>query len=482
MSGVSWWPSSDGAAPRHATRRNPARQTDGGQVAAVARTLGTPLLPWQQYAADICGERRDDGSYEYQVVIITVPRQTGKTTLIRALGTHRALVLGRDFYYTAQTGKDARERWTDLVNILRVNPALKDRIKISLRGGSEQIAFQAGGAFRVFAPTPQSLHGYTPPTVCIDEAFAQTGAAGELLMGAIGPAQITIRDKQIIIVSTMGTAESVFLHDWIDRAIGGMPRVAILDWGAGDDVDPYTAAGVESFHPGIGYILNGKVLEAADVLEQIDRNTRAEYERAYANRRTQTTSNLIPADVWRDLADEQLAPPADTSDITLAYDVALDRLSSTITAQWLTDDGKPAAKIVQAGPGVTWLVDAVDDLIDRWQPARTAAAGNGDVLAVTAELRKRDREIHELTEREYAMATGGFLTLIETAGLVQDGSPIFEHSVTGLVTRPGAVDGASFSRRHSVGDSSAGVAAAVGLWELTTQEEHGIPLLDFGAA
>lgn len=482
MTGVDWWPSSDGAAPRHATRRNLDRQTDGDQVAAVARALGTPLIPWQRYAADICGERRADGSYEYQVVIITVPRQTGKTTLIRALGTHRALVLGRDFFYTAQTGKDARERWMDLVKILRVNAALKERWTLSLRGGSEQVAFTDGAAFRVFAPTPESLHGYTPPTVCIDEAFAQSAAAGELLMGAIGPAQITIRDKQIIIVSTMGTAESVFLHDWIDRAIGGMPRVAILDWGADDDADPYTAAGVEAFHPGIGYVLNGKVLEAADVLEQIDRNTRAEYERAYANRRTLTTSNLIPADVWRDLADADLAAPADTTTLTLAYDVSLDRLSSTITAQWITDTGQPAAKIVKAGPGVAWLADSVDDLIRRWRPARTAAAANGDVLTVTADLRKRGHEIDELSERQYAMATGRFLTLIDTGDLVHDGSLIFEQSVTGLVTRPGAVDGVAFSRRHSVGDSSAGIAAAVGLESLIAGEDQGVPLLDFGAA
>lgn len=482
MTGVDWWPSSDGAAPRHATRRNLSLETDGHQVRAVARALGTPLIPWQSYAADICGERRADGSYEYQVVIITVPRQTGKTTLIRALGTHRALVLGRDFFYTAQTGKDARERWMDLVKILRVNAALKDRVTISLRGGSEQVAFSDGAAFRVFAPTPESLHGYTPPTVCIDEAFAQSASAGELLMGAIGPAQITIRDKQIIIVSTMGTAESVFLHDWIERAIGGMPRVAILDWGAGDDVDPYTAAGVEQFHPGVGYVLNGKVLEASDVLEQIDRNTRAEFERAYANRRTLTTSHLIPPDRWRDLGDAGLAAPTNTRDLTLAYDVGLDRLSSTITAQWKTPTGKVATKVVQAGPGTAWLVDAVDDLVTRWRPTDLVAVGNGPVLEVTAQLRARGHRINELGERDFATACGAFLTLVDTAGLVHDYDAVLEQSVTGLVTRPGAVDGVAFSRRHSVGDSSAGIAAAAGLWIANRDANPGKPEIHYGAA
>lgn len=176
------------------------------------------------------------------MVVVSVPRQTGKTTLLRAVGAHSCLVCGRDVFYTAQTGKDARERWLDLVKILRVNDALADRVKIGLRGGSEQVVFtDTGAAFRVFAPTPESLHGYTPPKVMIDEAFAQTGMSGELLMGAIGPAQITIRDRQIWIVSTAGTAESTFLHDWIDRGVEGTPRVAAFVWGARDDQNPTTS-------------------------------------------------------------------------------------------------------------------------------------------------------------------------------------------------------------------------------------------------
>lgn len=311
MDGPSWPTSS--AAPRHATPRDLSRPSDGAQVGVIARTLGTPLIPWQQYVADVAGERRPDGSYEYQFVVVSVPRQCGKTTLLRAVGTHSALVLGRDVFYTAQTGKDARERWSDLVKILQVHPALGPRVDIKLRGGSEQAVFPGGAAFRCFAPTPESLHGYTPPKVMIDEAFAQTGPSGELLMGAIGPAQITITDRQLWIVSTAGTAESTFLHDWIDRAIDGAPRVAVFDWGATDDQDPFKLEDIAAFHPGIGQLLNGHVLTPADVLEQADRNSRAEYERAYANRRTLTTSHLIPFETWGALAVRAANPSAPPS-------------------------------------------------------------------------------------------------------------------------------------------------------------------------
>jgi Phage terminase-like protein, large subunit len=413
-------------------------------------------------------------------VIVSVPRQTGKTTLIRAVGTHRCLVCGRDVFYTAQTAKDAKERWTDLVKVLRVNDALRDRVKVSLRGGSEQVAFQGGGAFRVFAPTPESLHGYTPPTVCIDEAFALSGAKGELLMGAIGPAQITVTDKQIWIVSTAGTAESTFLHEWIDRAVEGMPRVAVFVWGATDEQDPFNPEHIAAFHPGVGFPLNGKVLTAHDVLEQADRNSRAEYERAYANRRTVTLSHLIPAERWRALEAETLTPP-DLRRVVVSYDVAPDRQSAAILATWIDDQGHPVTKIAQAGPGISWLAPAVAALDRDWRPAATAAVDNGPVLEVTEQLRALGVDVEVLKEREFATASGAFLSRIDHGSIHHDGSDLLELSVTGLVTRSAVSDGVAFSRRHSIGDSSPAVAAVVGAWVAARDDLDTAPMVRFAS-
>lgn len=440
------------------------------------------MIPWQRQVADVALERRDDGSYEYQVVVVSVPRQTGKTTLIRAIGTHRALVNGRSVFYTAQTGKDARERWLDLVKILRVNPALRDRVKIGLRGGSEQIEFPSGAAFRVFAPTPESLHGYTPPLVVIDEAFSQTPMQGELLMGAIGPAQFTIVDRQLWIVSTAGTADSTFLHDWIDRGIEGTPRVAAFVWGASDEHDPFNPEHIGEFHPGVGQRLNGKLLTADDVLEQADRNTRAEYERAYANRRTLTLSHLIPSEVWRELKVDELAPPSSTSEAVLAFDVDNTREGSTITASWTDQHGRPMVKVVKAAPGMGWLAAAVDELRREWRPRELVAVGNGPVLDVVARVNQLAGEdvVKVLTEREYASACTALLSRVEESSIGHDGGELLLGSIVGLVTRP-AGDGVAFSRRHSVGDSSAAIAAAAGTFIATTRRSAAAPFVYFGS-
>lgn len=456
-----------GAPPRYATPRNPGAYSEGGQVGVIARVLGTPLIPWQQYVADVAGERRPDGSYEYEVVVVTVPRQTGKTTLLRAVGTQRAIA-GRDVFYTAQTGKDARARWYDLVKVLRVNPALKEpRTKVALRGGSEHVLFTASGAvFQCFAPTPESLHGYTPPTVMVDEAFAQTGGKGELLMGAIGPAQFTVVDRQIWIVSTAGTAESEWFHDWIDRGREGSDRIALFDWGARDDQNPYELDDIAAFHPGVGFELNGKVLTPGDVLGELGKNTRAEYERAFANRRTLTVSHLVPAEDWRALR-LKVRPPA-REECVLAYDVAFDRQSAAILAVWRTKAGKPCGTIVRHQAGTSWLVEELDALATSWRPLALAAVDNGPVLDITRALRARGHVPHVLAEREFATACSAFLTRIDekTVAWTAKNDPaaeILERSVTGLVTRTSGGDGVAFSRRHSVGDSAPAIALTAGV-------------------
>lgn len=473
-----------GAPPRFATPRNPAAYTEGPQVGVVAKTLGTPLIPWQQYTADVAGERRDDGSYEYEVVVVTVPRQTGKTTLIRAVGTQRALS-GRDVFYTAQTGKDARARWYDLVKILRVNAALRDRIKVALRGGSEHVLFPSGAVFQCFAPTPESLHGYTPPTVMVDEAFSQTGGKGELLMGAIGPAQFTIIDRQIWIVSTAGTAESEWLHGWIEKAMEGVARVALFDWGARDDQNPYALEDIAAFHPGVGFELNGKTLVADDVLAELEKNTRAEYERAFANRRTLTANNLIPAESWRPLKLTHAPAALDYAKCVLSYDVAVDRQSAAIVATWAEPNGDPCSLVLRHAPGTSWLAGAVDELARTGRPRALAAVDNGPVLDITRQLRALGHDPDVLGEREFSAATTAVLTRVDDQSThwwadTDQAAALFERSVTGLVTRSSTVDGVAFSRRHSVGDSSVGIAYTAGLAVLAKHQHHAAPMIRFG--
>src|ERR1035437_8729201 len=96
--------------PRYATVRTPERETLGRAAAKIARLLGQPLMPWQRRVADVALERAA-GRLVFQDVVLTVPRQQGKSYLLLVLLLVRALLEPRtNAVYAAQTGLDARKK------------------------------------------------------------------------------------------------------------------------------------------------------------------------------------------------------------------------------------------------------------------------------------------------------------------------------------------------------------------------------------
>ena len=439
------------APPRWATPRTPDRWTEGNAVASVAAALGTPFMPWQRLVVDVAGERLPDGRYAYPVVVVTVPRQSGKTTLLRARGVARCLMRpDTQVFYTAQTGKDARERWEDLVKQIAAGP-LRARVVATRAAGAVRLKFPNTSAFRVFAPVPSSLHGYTPDEVMIDEAWAFDAARGDALMGAIVPAQITVTDRQLWIVSTAGTSDSAFLRQWVDDGRNGAAGVAYFEWSAPDDADLFDPAAIRAYHPAIGH-----TIEVDDIIAAATQLSRGEYERAYGNRWTRTIESWVPADEWAGLAGPQTPPPPGA--VHLAADVAYDRRSADIVAAWVDSDGVTNVRVVRTDAGDRWLPVELDRIAGELSPRRPV--GVDDAGPVRTAAGAVTHPIRYLTTAEFGAACGELLTDIRTGRFRHDGSERLARAVEDAITRP-LGDLWVFSRRSSKGPISALTATAV---------------------
>src|SRR5213080_3916345 len=119
--------------PKWATPRRPERESFGGEIAAAGAALGQPFMPHQRMIAEVGGEvNRRTGLPAYRTVIGTVSWQIHRCTAPRWAHPQRSA-------FTAQSGKDARDKWLDELfplirksRVLRPGAGLTDRICVGM--------------------------------------------------------------------------------------------------------------------------------------------------------------------------------------------------------------------------------------------------------------------------------------------------------------------------------------------------------------
>src|SRR5580765_2255902 len=316
--------------PRWATPRRPERRTLGPRVAAIAAKLGLPFMPWQELVSNVGFELRDDGRLQYRKVIVSVPRQCGKTTMLLAWEVDRALGWGsrQRVIYSAQTGKDARGKLLeDQVPLLEGSPFRAAVASTVKSNGSESILFKGGSRISVLSGSDTAGHGKTIGLGVIDEAWKDEDAAREQ---ALLPAMRTVANAQLIIASTMGTDESLYLNAIIDggRVVAEDPdaRTCYFEWSAPDDADPADPLTWWSCTPALGFTIEEETI-AAEYETALAEGKLGEFRRASLNQRTQSAERVIPAAAWEQVCSADVVAQAP---FVLGVDCTPDQAHSSI--------------------------------------------------------------------------------------------------------------------------------------------------------
>ena len=428
------------AAPKYATRRNPANPTFGARIAAVAAYLGGSLMPWQRQVADVALELDPEtpGAWRYPVVVVTVPRQAGKSFLLRAVMVDRMMAYNRhEILMTAQTGKDARKRWKQINTALNAEKK-PGYFRVYASQGSERTEYLKRGSFiSPFAPTPTAVHGDSLNLVMIDEAWAFDEESGTALTAAINPTFATVIDSQLWIVSTKGTARSAYLNRLITqgRAATQDPasRTAYFEWSADPDLaaaDPY-GRDTLAFHPAIGYT------QTFDKLLTLGRDEPlATWKRSYLNLEDLTgEASVIDLAIWDSLAtpSEQLAPPGPGL-ITVGVDVATDGSGATIYGAYRSGEDTQAVCLA-AQSGTMWVTDAISRMYHAGYTDIVADA-TGPMRTVLAELEEMGVPVTVVNTREYAAACQWLIDKTKAGTVHHDGDPATRAALEDAVTRP----------------------------------------------
>lgn len=432
--------------------------------------MGTPLMPWQRLVADVALELDQvTGHFVYREVGLTVPRQSGKTTLILSVIFARALAEKRqNIRYTAQTGADARKKLIDdWLQAVESSPFHKRGLfKTRLTNGHEALKFRNGSHVGLVATTKKAGHGGTIDLAFLDESFAHPDAR---LEQALRPAMITrtYPGSQLWVVSTAGTPEgSPYLWDKVEKyrevvEAGLTHSVCYFEWSAAEELDPADPDTWLTCMPALGHT---QTVEA--VRGELEGMALNEFERAYLNRWKAAASDpVIPLSTWKALAD----PASQALDpVCFAFDVTPDGAAASIAAAGHRADGNAHVEVVEQDTGTGWLAAKLAELVRVHRPLAVMCDPAGTAGSVLPKLAAEGVEVVSMSAREHAQACGLLKDTVVQEGLRHLGTPELVAALDGAVKRP-LTDAWAWSRKSSSVDISPLVAVTLALWGLQTQ-------------
>ena len=369
-------------------------------------------MPWQRLVADIAYEIDEEtGRLAYREVRLTVPRQSGKTTLMLAAMTHRCIAMGdrQRIFYTAQTGKDARLKWEDEHVPVLERSALAPLIQVRRTNGSEAIRWNNGSLWSLLATTESAGHGAQADLGVLDEAFSYVD---DRLEQAMKPAMVTRPQPQLWIVSTAGTEDSLYLNEKIDdgrmrAAAGATSSVAFFEWSAPEEADIASPDTWRACMPALGLTVP---IEA--IRSDFESMREPEFRRAYLNQRQDRAASaqwqIISEADWTACADKNSAI-ADTP--TIALDVTPSRSMASLCAAGVRDDGVAHIEVIGNRPGTSWVLDwfAAEDRVRKYRSIVIDPVSGANSLV--SDLRNLGLQIVEVGTRQMVAGCGKFYDL-----------------------------------------------------------------------
>lgn len=308
----------------------------------------------------------------WPTTIVSVPRQSGKTTIAKATTDARAKRAPKqDLFGTAQT------RLYAVGHLEKLALSLGGSIKARLGVGAERITWPNGSIYRVVAPTDVGGHGDSLHFMLIDEAWTLDSR----FLGGVRPAMAAVVDSQMLITSTMGTEDSETWNGLVqigrEAATDPDARIAYLEYSAPDEAAVFDESRWHEWMPALGRTITHAHIRAdRDLLEPVD------FVRGYGNLTTKSLVSVFPSD-WVEDAWRVVDPP---ERFVLAVDVNDSPPGAAVSTGHLSTAG-PAVRLIEWRFGSsTWVPGFIEEVIRERTVEAVVADFGGPARQIQAEL------------------------------------------------------------------------------------------------
>lgn len=408
------------ARPRWETQPTPKAPGWQRDVYESTRTItdGDPM-PWQRTPMRLATELTDAELPRWPTVVVSVPRQSGKTTIAKATTDARAKrAPGQSLFGTAQTRLYAVGHLENLA--LSLGSAVKSRLGV----GAERITWPNGSTYQVIAPTDVGGHGDSVDFMLIDEAWT----LDRRFLGGVRPAMAARPRSQMLITSTMGTEESEAWNQLVqigrEAAGAADARLAYVEYSAPSDDAVFDESRWHEWMPALGRtISHAHIREDRDLLEPAD------FIRGYGNRTTAALVSVFPSE-WVEKAWTVIDPP---ERFVVAVDVNNEPPGATVSTGHLSTKG-PAVRPVEWKYGSPrWVPAFVEQLIRERQVEAVVADFGGPSREVRAELEAIcEAQLVPLVDRvprDFAADTGRFYDALRGGEVAMQKTAVLAESI-----------------------------------------------------
>lgn len=438
-------------------------------------------MPWQQTGGRLLSQLTSEVCQchspalrlpRFKTVIATVPRQQGKTVLSRSSVVTKAEA--QDFseiYGTAQSRQYAAKHVIKLGQVLkRADP----RVVVTQGVGNERVVWPNGSTYMPISPTEGGGHGDSIDFMLIDEGWALEMAT----LGGVRPAMIARPHSQLLVISTMGTSDSVVWNGMVARGREAVEDpnsdTAYIEYSAPTDEAVFEddctddsrigtpecvwgqwmpALGITVTHAGIRSAIEDMMSDPAQGMSEVVR--------AFGNRTVKTLVTLFPG-TWIEAAWRVVKPP---ERFVLAVDVNDEPMGATITQGFIGPDPddeskqKIVTRVVDWRFGSPrWVPDVVQKIVQSRQVEAVVVDPGGPARAILHELKTIcETELVPLEERKPRDIGADFARFyddLREGNAVLGKSEALAESIAGAVKKEGDNGLSYIHRRRMTVDAS----------------------------
>lgn len=236
---------------------------DGHMATELASAYFGDPMEWQPYLLDVMLARTKKDKYAVKTLGVSIPRQNGKSWVVRGRCFYGALN-GEKILYTCQHGDTSDEMFQALAAPFEDedNPELHDLLKaVRKTNGQQAIKLNNGGLIRFTTRTDSLARGKTYDVLIYDEAQELTTRQQAASLPAISAG--SKHNPQTIYLGTPPSPENIgtVFRDLHRDVHDGTSEMAWIEWGADSIGDVTDKSRWYEFNPSLETLIDLAAVE-----------------------------------------------------------------------------------------------------------------------------------------------------------------------------------------------------------------------------